>query len=180
MDINEISDALDGLHVDCSEYEFQNFFLETYPTSARQLIAVMQEIERLHAHQLTLKYDLECTSLPGKKMLLQRELRNIKKRYEQLIFWYDQIDPDMRRAILNSFDSQEPEYWANHLGRQAALELLTMGRSSKKTMDMMSNLPIDAFEEAVRICLRYANLIKDTTSGVEQAMGVSITGMPTN
>lgn len=178
MNITEITDALDGLPLGFSSYEFENFYLESYPTSARQLVAVMQEIERLHAEQLKLKTKLDETTCEGDRMLLSRQLKTIKVKYDQLVFWYNEIDPDLRTAIMNSLDVQEPDYWANYLGRQAAIELLTLGRTSREVMDKMAQLPVEAFEESVRICVRYANLIKETTASVEQSMGVSVSGVP--
>lgn len=180
MNISEISSALDSLQLGRSPYEFDNFFLEAYPTSARQLVAVMQEIETLHAEQLMIKEKLDACESAGERMILERKQKVARNKYSQLVSWYDEIDPDMRTAILDSFDLQEPEYWANHLGRQAALELLSTGRTSKPTMDQMSCLPVDAFEEAVRICVRYANLIRETTATVEQSMGASVSGVPSN
>jgi hypothetical protein len=177
MDISEISKALNGLQFKQSDFEFENFFIEATQTHSRQLVAVMVEIERLHAEQMILSEKIKSTDSKGTAVLLNRELNNVKNQYDRLVEWYDNLSPADRKSMIANFENEEPAYWANYLGRQAALEILTVGRTVKQTMDMMSNLPVDEFEEAVRICARFANLIKDTTTEVESGMGININGV---
>lgn len=174
MDINEITKILDSLPTGRSDYEFEHFFLESHPTPARQIVAVMKEIELLHAEISRLSVDLNQEKSPN----LQRVLTETKQKYDQAVTWYENIDPDIRDAIISEYSVQEAEYWANYLGRQAALELLTFGRTTKDTMDRMSCLPVEAFEESVRICVRYAALIKNTTASVEETLGINTDGVP--
>lgn len=172
MDINKIIDILDTISVDQSEYEFENFFLDTFPTSSRQLIAVMLEIENLYSQQLTIQATIEVCEEPGEIIRLSRSMQKVRKKYDQLVAWFQSIDPSEVLRIANEFDSQESDYWANHLGRAAAIELLTLGKTSKDTMDKMASLPVDAFEASVKICVRYADLIKQTTEGAEKSLGL--------
>ena len=54
MNISEIVQALNNISIAESNFEFENFFLETFPTKSRQLVAVMAEIEKLYSQHLNL------------------------------------------------------------------------------------------------------------------------------
>lgn len=178
--IKEISEELDGLPLGLSRYEFENFLLESQPTMARQLAAVMAEIESLHAKLTSLDEPLSFGENGSQKIAIRRERSSNQKRYDMLVEWISRFSKDDRRKILSSYDKEEGDYWANYLGRQAALEILTTGKASKDTMDKMSSLPVADFEEAVRICVRYAKLITDTTAMVEGSMGIRVENVPAN
>jgi len=174
MDINEITKILDSIPTGRSDYEFEHFFLESQPTPARQIVSVMKEIEFLHSEIARLSAEQNQN-----EQLDTRRLRiETKQRLDQAVEWFENIDPDMRNAIIAEYSSQEGEYWANYLGRQAAIEILTIGRATKETMDRMSCLPVEAFEDAVRICVRYASLIKNTTASVEETLGINTGTIP--
>lgn len=176
MTVKEISDLLDRINLGMSSYEFQNFFLEEHPTNARQLIAVMQEIEKLH-HKIE-RAEAMHTDLFGQasNLALHRKLKIMKNQYDLFMLWYKNIDDNTKNNILENFEKEESDYWSNYLGRQAAIELLTVGKPSFDTMDKMVKLPVDDFEKTVKVCVRYANLIKESTTNIEHAMGVSSFG----
>jgi hypothetical protein len=176
MTVKKISALLDSVNLGMSSYEFRNFFLEEHPTNARQLIAVMQDIEKLH-HRIGQAKAMQ-TELSGQapNLALHRKLKIMKNQYDLLISWYENIDDKTKKNILENFEKEESNYWSNYLGRQAAIELLTIGKPSFDTMDKMVKLPVEDFEKTVRVCVRYANLIKESTTNVEHAMGVSSFG----
>jgi hypothetical protein len=173
MDITEIIKILNSIPTGRSDYEFEHFFLEAYPTPARQIVAVMKEIEQLRAQIDKLEGSYDDSHIDTR-----RTITELNQKYQQAVAWYSDIDPDMRNAIISEYSDQESEYWSNYLGRQAALELMTIGRTTKDTMDKMTCLPVDAFEDAARICIRYAALIKNTTAEVEETLGVNTNGVP--
>jgi hypothetical protein len=172
MNVSEISSLLDNVLVGQTDFEFEFFNIETSPTSARQLVSAMEEIECLTARSLMLNEELTTSTNPGHLIMLKRELRVIKQKLAQLNDWYAGIDPSMREEILGCFETEESEYWASRLGRQAAIEILTIGKTTPETMDKMTALPEETFENAVRICVRYAGMIKEVTAKVETSLGL--------
>jgi hypothetical protein len=176
MTVKKISALLDSVNLGMSSYEFRNFFLEEHPTNARQLIAVMQEIEKLHHRIERIKAMQAELSGQAPNLVLHRKLKIMKNQYDLLISWYENIDDKTKKNILENFEKEESDYWSNYLGRQSAIELLTIGKPSFDTMDKMVKLPVEDFEKTVRVCVRYANLIKESTTNVEHAMGVSSFG----
>jgi hypothetical protein len=179
MDIVEITDLLDTVPTGRTRFELEYFTLEAYPTSSRQLVAAMREIEELDARLKVWTERMANETSEGELMFMHREKKVIEQQLSQLAEWYDRINPSMRSEILKCFESEEPEYWATYLGRQAAIELLTIGKTTKDTMDKMASLPEETFEDAVRVCIRYAAMIKETTMMVESSVGIETRGVPT-
>lgn len=185
MNIEEISEILDELPLGNTEYEFENFCLETIPTTSRQLVSMMLEIEDLYAEKQRLESELSSKApkqqiKEWEKIRINRSLKIVEQKLEQRYAWYQKMEPVVKKATLAEYERQEHDYWSNYLGRQAALEILTTGRTSKETMEKMASLPIESFEDAVSICIRFANLVKDTTAVVESSTGISNTGTPEN
>lgn len=185
MNIEEISKILDGLPLGGTNYEFENFSLETIPTTARQLVSVLKDIEDLHIEKLKLEHSLSNKNFISaaeewEKPRIKRSIAIIEHKLEQRYKWYQQIDPAIRDAILGEYEQQEHDYWANYLGKQAAIEILTIGRTSKETMEKMASLPVEAFEDAVSICVRFATLVKETTATVESNTSYTPPGLPEN
>jgi len=179
MNILEISQALNNIYISQSNYEFENFFLETYPTKSRQLVAVMVEIEKLYSQHFSLTESLNSGLVDSAHTtMLQREIHSIKQKLDRLHNWYQAVPADERSAILANYEAEEPIYWANVLGRAAALEVLSTQHASKDTMDAISNLPLDDFEEAIRICNKYSLLLRNTVEDVENNMVTTVTGVP--
>jgi hypothetical protein len=179
MNISEVSKLLNSIPTTQSGYEIENFFVDSYPTPARQLVATLCRIESLHAEQLDIKAKLaDPTTTPGQSLLLTRAMNDNKLVLERMSAWYETSTLKDKKKILENYDNEEKEYWSEYLGRQAALELLALGRTTKETLDKMSMLPVNEFEDCVRICVRYSNLIKDTTDSVESSMSVITAGLP--
>lgn len=146
------SKLLNTVSTNQSNYEFTHFFLEKYPTPARQLVAVIEQVENLKK-QLPINSD--------KKITIQREI-------DMLTTWLNSVDN--KQEILDNYENEESEYWAHVLGREAAIEIISIGKTSKETMTKMSLLPVEDFEESVRVCVRFATLIRETTNRVEKEL----------
>jgi hypothetical protein len=73
---------------------------------------------------------------------------------------------------VDNWEHVEKDYWINLLGKQAAIELLTLGRTSLETMNKMVRLPEDGYVKATQICVRLANTIKTTTQDAETKVGI--------
>lgn len=160
--INQIKNSLDKFSTFESKYEFENFFINQFTTPARQLIAVMQEMEKLHD-------EIYNTTTIG--LYNTREITLKRKKFNMLLDWYNEIDnPD---DILRNFENEEPIYWSSYLGRTSAIELLTYGATTKSTMEKMSLLPLSDFEEAVKYCVKFASMIKSITQATEEEMSES-------
>jgi hypothetical protein len=185
MDIKRVSEILDSISIEKSNFEFENFYLESSLTPARQVVTALQDFENLTAKQLELEAKLSTEKVfsapsPWEKMLLSRQLKIVEKQLEKIAKWLNSIDTNTLDSLSAAYEIEEDLYWTNYLGRQSAIEIMTIGRVSKETMHQMALLPVDTFKECVNICIRYANLIKDTTGEVEASMGIRVDEVPGN
>ena len=85
MNISEIVQALNNISIAESNFEFENFFLETFPTKSRQLVAVMAEIEKLYSQHLNLTESFKSQVMYDRNVIiLQREISSIKQKLDRL------------------------------------------------------------------------------------------------
>lgn len=165
--INQIKNNLDKFSTLESNYEFENFFINQFTTPARQLIAVMQEMEKLHT-EIDHLSNSEIYHLSNNNADITRTITLKRKKLSMLLDWYKEIEnPD---DVLRNFENEEPIYWSSYLGRTSAIELLTYGATTKSTMEKMSLLPLSDFEEAVKYCVKFASMIKSMTQATEEEM----------
>lgn len=178
MTPEKITALLDKVPTGRSRFELDNFLIEAYPTPARRIAAILTEAESLAAKVASCEASLKNMNEDAASDTV-RYLRTSKAKLAQLTEWLSSIGESDIEEALARYEEEEPEYWSNHLGRKAAIEILTVGRTRYETMDMMASLPVHAFEEAVRICARYARLITDTTEAAEQTVKSVQSGLPT-
>ena len=164
----QIKKGLENISSGKSTFEFQSFFLESYPTPARQLVDVMKRIEELYEYIDNLSKFISDFENNRAYIEAQHEIKILTD-------WY--VNQSNKDEILKRFDKEEPEYWAYVLGREAAMEVLSFGRTTKETMDKMSHLPEKNFEEAVQTCVRFATLITTITENVEQELSGTVSNV---
>jgi hypothetical protein len=182
MNIADISDILNRFHLGPTPYELENFFIDSFSSRPRQLVAVLERLEELYCQQLELANAISLSEDEISPIRLQRQLQKITNEYNRLQDWYNNqnIDEGELQYFIDTYEGDDLNYWVTHLGRLAAIEIITYGKVKFETMDKMSLLPASDFEEAVRICNRYANLIRSTTAAVEASMTNASEGISEN
>jgi maltooligosyltrehalose synthase len=120
IDISKIIEFYQSVNSGYSQYELDNFLIETCPTPARQLIMVMEKI-------LELQDPLLKESSFQNTTTYYKGLAQLNK----LVEWYQNVKNPQN--VLRQFEAEEPEYWAHTLGRQAAIEILSIGKTSLDT-----------------------------------------------
>lgn len=167
-DLTKIKAQLQKVPLQQTTYEFENFFLDQYPTESRRLVAVMQRM-------LEINEELEQLSTTD-TTYAELQKKHLMQQYNMLSTWYNNVKN--KDAILANYENEEPEYWAQTLGRTAAIEIIALGNTSQATMAKMSLLPMEDFEEAVRVCVKFASLIQTVTEAVEKDLGIKTTKAP--
>lgn len=187
MDINTVTDMLNRMPVSRSNYEFKNFNLEQYGTFPRQLRAMLLEKEILHTRQLELEADIEAVTADtvdaienslshvikrnaARSKVLNRELVDVKQQLTQVDNWLDSQDIDECQDAIDNFEEYESDHWVDSLGKDAAIEVLSHGRTQKVTMAQLSQLPLSDYKRAVVIIAQLANFLKDTTEQAESVL----------
>jgi len=141
-----------------SKFEHDTFTAQSGIGYARYAISVVNKIRKLESDLMTTltAFEADCT----------------KAELVQLYAWLDAQDSAVLNSAVDNWEHVEKDYWINLLGKQAAIELLTLGRTSLETMNKMVRLPEDGYVKATQICVRLANTIKTTTQDAETKVGI--------
>lgn len=148
-----------------SKFEIDNFSSFSGVGFARHVIGVVNRIRKIES-------DLELEKRTYERNLLEAESA-------RLYAFLDTQDEAALTAAVENWEQVEKEYWINVLGKQAAIELITVGGPTAETMSKMVRLPEDAYIKATQICVRLANAIKKTTQDAEIQVGIVPTAPPT-
>ena len=141
-----------------SKFEIDNFGSPTGVGFARHVIGVVNRIRKIES-------DLDIETRVYEKKLLEAEAA-------KLYAYLDTQEEVSLTAAVENWEQVEKEYWVNLLGKQAAIELITVGGPTAETMSKMVRLPEDAYIKATQICVRLANAIKKTTQDAEIQVGI--------
>lgn len=143
-----------------SNFERQNFQAQPGPAYARYLISTINKIRKINSefdkNNLTV-YETNCLLEEKAVLLSVLENENI----------------DELESTIKNWEFNEREYWPNYLGKQAAIEILTIGYTTVDTMTKMAQLPEDLYVKAAQICVKLANTIKQVTQEAEEELGYS-------
>lgn len=141
-----------------SEFERENFHDQTGPAYSRYVIDLINRVRKIDS-------DLEQETRTF-------ETRYLKEERAEIVKILESQDPAILKSAIDNWQLVEQDYWADHLGKLAAIELITYGKPTVQTMTKMVKLPEDLYIKATQICVRLANAIKDTTVRAEQEIGV--------
>jgi len=143
-----------------SAFEIENFHTQSGVSHARYIIEVVNKIRKINSDLLTETRQFETKCLEEEKQTLEKIL-------------LDQDISELESKISN-WEILERDYWAEHLGKIAAIELLTYGKPAVDTMTKMAKLPEDLYIKSTQICVRLANTIKEATIKAEEQIGISL------
>ncbi len=165
MDIEKVRALLSGHCVKQSYWEFINFVIEPYGEfKGRAILAVLarlRELDQLRANTADATHLAEITAESA-----------------QLNKWMDQWSEEDIRKHLASIEEEEPKYWAQRLGREAAVDLLSTGRVSTPTMTRAVLLSENDYKVFAETCGSITHVVNTISREVEEAQG--FTSVPDN
>lgn len=144
-----------------SKFERQNFQAQPGPGYARYLITTINRIRKINS-----EFDKNNLTVYETNCLLEEKAT--------LLSILENEDIDELELTIKNWEFNEREYWAEYLGKIAAIELLTYGKASVDTMTKMVKLPEDLYIKSTQICVTLANKIKEATVNAEQDVGVGL------
>lgn len=158
-----LSDKMNSLFKKCpynllSEFEIDNFHTKSGSGYARFVITTINRIRKIDS-------DLEAEYRTFEKNQLGEER-------DTLIQLLENQDEEQMAAAITNWQLVEKDYWAEHLGKIAAIEILTNGKVSYDTMLKMAQLPEDLYVRSTQICVKLANTIKSATQNAEELIGI--------
>ena len=152
-----------------SQWEFTNFVMEPYGEyQGRAALAVL-------SRRRDITDTLEST--PEAQHSLRVDLVN---ELAQLDKWLDQYTEQELADSLATIEANEENYWAEKLGREAAVDLLTQGRVSKEVMSRAVLFGEEAYRKFAETCGHIGHVINTISRQVEQEQGYTSLpeGMP--
>lgn len=145
--------------VNYGEFEQESFGSFSSPGYARHVIGLINQLRKIES-------DLNHESKRFERSVLMEEKNKI-------IAILEKQDPAKLKNAVTNWEQSEPDYWADTLGKMAAIEILSHGKPTYETMMKMAKLPEDLYVKSTQICVRLANTIKDATVKAEMEIGVT-------
>lgn len=141
-----------------SQFERENFLAPSGHGYARFIIDVINRYRKIES-------DYEFEDRIFERNCLLEEKNRIEKFLESQ-------DVEQMKVAVENWQKYEADYWADTLGKIAAVEILTSGKATYDTMLKMAQLPKDSYIKATQICVKLANAISQATEEAEHAIGV--------
>jgi hypothetical protein len=100
----------------------------------------------------------------------EKKLANIKEELDTFCEIVKNLVPDV--PSLEEFKTQNPElerdYWVTRMAKQAAMDLLTIGRISQGNMDSIVMMPLDDQEATIKTALTYTATLNKAIGTVDE------------
>ena len=163
MDIEQVRTLLKGRSTAQSRWEFVNFVLEPYGDYQGRAAQAVLARRRAIADQLE---DMALSSATARTLAeeLSAEAAGLDR-------WLDQHSPEELAQMLEGLEEQESQYWPEHLGRRAAVDLLSHGRVSESVMTRAVLLSEEDYRKFTEVCGNITYVINTITREVEAQQG---------
>jgi hypothetical protein len=180
-----------------TDYQNENFVMNSHVTKYRQIRQALLEIENRHHGIRKIKLDVRRDEIKIKA--LQRDLEKCEDELEAELIRIDmedlQSDNDIRKRKLERqekeidvfvkrvqeeveneediqrYFDQDPEeerkYWIARMGKQAAMDILSFGRISTGNLDSIAMLPEEEQLQILSIGFQYSNLLGGQLAKIE-------------
>ena len=187
MDIDRIRQILNRIPAR-TDYEFRNFELESQGSWHRQMRYAMQQKEILtdHIDRLTAEIELATYSLTNIKDTEERKLRDrivvadnnerlraksdLVQQMSQIDSWLATYDDSEFEDVVIGLENNEGENWAELLGREVGVEVLSDKQASKSSLMKLSMLPLADYKKSVLITNQFAGFLKKTAEQAEASV----------
>lgn len=107
------------------------------------------------------KYDLN---------VYQKRLRQTEQELETYAEIVKELVPDMDKLIEMNKENPEEErrYWIARMGKQAAMDLMTIGKIGQGNMDSIAMMALEDQEQTVKVALKYNAVMNKGIGNLEK------------
>lgn len=180
-----------------TDYQNENFVMNSHVTKYRQIRQALLEIENRHHGLRKIRLDIKRDDIKIAK--LKRDLETCTDELEAELIRIDiedfESDQQIRRRKLHrqeqeidcfvkrvqdnvekeediqKYFDQDPEeerkYWIARMGKQAAMDILSFGRISTGNLDSIAMLPEEEQLQILSIGFQYSNLLGGQLAKIE-------------
>lgn len=112
----------------------------------------------------------------------EKKLSNINEEIENFCEIVKTLVPDL--PSLETYKEQNPElerdYWVTRMAKQAAMDLLTIGRISQGNMDSIAMMPLGDQEDTIKTALTYSATLNKAIGSVDEKVKLEMQQTPVN
>jgi predicted nuclease with TOPRIM domain len=112
----------------------------------------------------------------------KKKLSNIIEEINNFCEIVKTLVPDL--PSLETFKEQNPElerdYWVTRMAKQAAMDLLTIGRISQGNMDSIAMMPLRDQEDTIETALKYSATLNKAIGSVDEKIKLEMQQIPAN
>ena len=191
-----------------SEFQSKYFVVNSQVTDYRRVRQALLEIETRIAGKKQIERNMWRTSIelklkeeeyanephPLKKELIsididqfnydisvyKKKLSNIKEELDTFCEIVKTLVPDL--TTLETFKEQNPElerdYWVARMAKQAAMDLMTIGRISQGNMDSIAMMPLGDQEDTIKTALTYSATLNKAIGSVDEKVKLEMQQTP--
>jgi hypothetical protein len=195
----DLHQFLDENNSSMSDYQIDHFVLRSQVTNYRQIKQALLELEgrkdgirqtdvnlrRKKITQEKIQYDIENSTDQFEKKFLEIELEEVTKDIE---FIERRLKVQKREhdffagKIYSKFNSKEeleqfcdnPEeehkYWIARMGKQAAIDMISLGRISVGNMDSIAMMSEEDQVQTLKVAIQYSGLMNVGINKLQQEM----------
>ena len=181
-----------------SDFQSRYFVVNSQVTNYRRVRQALLEIETRIASKKQVERSSKKTEIEKKIKLREYEQTIDDLQKELILLEIEQLDYDISvyekryRVILEELDVfaeivknivdtaedleyykkhdeiEEQNYWIARMGKQAAMDLMTIGRIGQGNMDSISMMPIEVQKNTVKAALKYNALLGEGMQALEK------------
>jgi hypothetical protein len=196
---SELNDFMDGTNSSMSNYQIDHFVLRSQVTDYRQIKQALLELEGrrdgLKQTEIDLKrrkltkdkilHDIENSSDEFEKKFLQIDLEEVEKdiyfierrltvQKKEYDYFSNIITSrfESKQELEKFYDNPEEEhkYWIARMGKQAAIDMISLGRISVGNMDSIAMMNEEDQIQTLKVAIQYSGLMNVGINKLQQEM----------
>lgn len=184
----ELEEIIDSSAFGMTEFQMDNFVLDAQITDHRKIRQMLLEFQSRTENLHQIKIDLKRRELTKKKIIhdiensedefereflkldleeCEKDLKVVKRRIEMLRCEYEYFLKkisekfDSKEQILVCLGNKEEEhkYWIARMGKQAAMDMICLGRIGVGNMDSIAMMSEEDQVKALSVAVQYSGLM---------------------
>ena len=181
-----------------SDYEFRNFEIESQGSWHRQMRYALGQKEELEDEIAWLQGQIDLVNHQASAVKdkteqairqrmadaevngLNRKVAALQQKLAQVDAYLETYDDSELDDVARGFEQSESDHWAELLGREVGVEVLSDKQASKDSLMQLSLLPLADYKKSVIITNQFATFLKKTAEQAEHSIaGNRPASMPT-
>lgn len=193
-----------------SDFQARYFVVNSQVTNYRRVRQAMLEIETRIAARKQIERNVKRTEIQKKMALRDYEAQDDSLAKELILVDIEQFDYDLSvyekkykicleeleqfaaiikdvvpnmedlRGYENHNEEEERRYWLARMAKQAAMDLITIGRIGQGNLDSIAMMPLADQKETIKAALTYNSLLNKGIHTLEKQVQEELSTLPSN